>query len=373
MQFIDLGKQFDQLEARIRANIDKVLAHKKFINGPEVQELEQQLREFVGVKHVLCCANGTDALTIPLMAWGLEPTDAVFVPSFTFFASAEAISVAGGTPVFVDCDPVTFNMDPEKLEAAIRRILEEGVLKPRGIIAVDLFGLPADYARIEPIAAKYGLFLVEDGAQSFGASMGGRLSGSFGGVATTSFFPAKPLGCYGDGGAIFTNDDELAARIRSIHVHGQGSDKYDNVRIGLNSRLDTIQAAILLAKLTVFPGELDARDKVAARYTAGLRGVVGTPEIPQGCRSAWAQYTVKVEPEKRQNFLSALKDAGIPTAVYYPVPIHQSTAYKGLAPASTDLVVSERLSSEVFSLPMHPYLSDEEIDRIVEVIEGVAK
>jgi len=299
----------------------------------------------------------------------LRKDDAVFVPSFTFFASAEAISVAGGTPVFVDVDHASYNMDVPKLEEAIQKTIQEGKLNPRGIIAVDLFGLPADYDSLQKISQKYNLFLMEDGAQSFGARINEGRSCSFGDVATTSFFPAKPLGCYGDGGAIFTNDDTLADMMQSIHVHGQGSDKYDNIRIGLNSRLDTMQAVILLAKLTIFEKEIQMRNQVATEYTKRLSGMVETPVINPGMQSAWAQYTIKVPAEKRSQIIAGLKDSDIPAMIYYPVPIHQSTAYKNLQTAMTDMSVTENLCNVVMSLPMHPYLKTKDIAFVCDKLE----
>jgi dTDP-4-amino-4,6-dideoxygalactose transaminase len=373
MQFIDLGKQYDIIGAKIREDIDKVLNHRKFINGPEVKELESQLSRFVGVKHVICCSNGTDALTIPLMAWQLNKNDAVFVPSFTFFASAEAITIAGGTPVFVDCHKDTFNIDPNSLRKAIEKTKKDGKLNPKGIISVDLFGQLANYEVIQQIAVENNLFLLEDGAQSFGASVKGHRACSFGDVATTSFFPAKPLGCYGDGGAIFTNDDKLAEIMNSIHVHGQGSDKYDNVRIGLNSRLDTIQAAILLAKMAIFPKEIISRNQIAAEYSKKLEGLVETPVLPEGHVSAWAQYTIKVPVMKRTDIIKGLAASDIPTMIYYPVPIHQSTAYKNLQTTKIDMSVTESLCKVVMSLPMHPYLEAAEIASVCQKLEECLK
>ena len=370
MQFIDLHKQYEQIEAGVKAGLERILEHKAFIGGPEVKKLEEQLAEYAGVKHAICCASGTDALTIPLMAYGVKKEDAIFVPSFTFFASAESVSLAGATPVFVDSNEVSFNIDTVDLEEKILKVKEEGKLNPKGIIAVDLFGLPADFAEIRRIADKYGLFLIEDAAQGFGGSINGKKACSFGDVAGTSFFPAKPLGCYGDGGAIFTNDDELAKIIRSIHVHGQGADKYDNVRIGLNSRLDSMQAAILIEKLSIFDDELVKRDKVAQWYTEELSGVVETPVVPEGYTSAWAQYTLKAKSlEQRQEIIEKMKEKGIPVMIYYPIPIHKSGAYKDTV--SWNVEKCETLSDVVFSLPMHPYLEKEEVVYICDELKKI--
>lgn len=369
MQFIDLQRQFDRIEADIRTGMDAVYRHQQFIMGPEVKELEHALAGYTRSRHVISCANGTDALVLVLMAMGLEKTDAVFVPSFTFFATAESVTLAGGTPVFVDADPDTFNMCPDALQRAIQATLKKGELKPRGVMPVDLFGLTADYSQIIPIAKKYGMFVLEDGAQGFGGTCGGSKACSFGHAATTSFFPAKPLGCYGDGGAIFTDDDALADRLRSIRVHGKGSDKYDNVRIGQNSRLDTMQAVVLLAKLKVFDDEMDARNRVAAAYTAALQGVIKTPVVPEGSTSAWAQYTLVAQSNAhREEIISGLKAQGIPAMVYYPKPVHLSTAYSDMGYGEGSLPVCEDLSRRVVSLPMHPYLTDEEISRVSKAV-----
>ena len=359
MQFIDLQAQYRHLKQRIDKRIQAVLDHGKYIMGPEVQELEQKLAEFTGVKHAITCANGTDALTLCMMVLDIKPGDAVFCPAFTFFATAEAIAFAGATPVFVDSDAETFNICPVDLQKRIEDVLAQGELKPKAIIAVDLFGLPADYPALEAIAQKYQLKLIEDAAQGFGCSITDkqgncRKSGSFGDIATTSFFPAKPLGCYGDGGAVFTNNDEYASLLKSYRVHGKGSDKYDNVRIGINSRLDTIQAAILLEKLAVFPQELDARNSVAAYYNTALSARYKTPEIPSGYTSAWAQYTVVSE--ARDKAMNEYKAKGIPTVVYYATCMHQQSAFSHLGYKAEDFPVALKLSQTVFSLPMHPYL-----------------
>lgn len=371
MQFIDLHAQYELMEDSLKRRLDAILDNKHFIGGEEVGELEARLADYTGVKHVIACASGTDALTIPLRAYGLNEDDAVFVPSFTFFASGESVTLAGGTPVFVDVDTDTYNIDPDSLRKRIEEIKKEGRLRPRGVIAVDLFGQPAEHDRIDKIADENGLFVLEDAAQGFGGDIHGKKAGSFGHVAGTSFFPAKPLGCYGDGGAIFTDDDELAAIMKSVHVHGQGTDKYDNVRIGLNSRLDTIQAAVLLEKMDLFDDELKARDEVAARYNDKLSGLVKVPVVKEGYFSSWAQYTIQVEDaETRTRIIEALKEKDIPAMIYYPIPMHMSTAYSSDG-IQTSLPVSEDLRNKVMSLPMHPYLKKEDQDRICAVISEV--
>lgn len=364
--FVDLDAQFNRLEVEIRAAIDQVLKHGKFILGPEIFELEERLAAFAGVEHAVTCSSGTDALLMSLMAYDVGPGDAVFTTPFTFIATAEVISLVGATPVFVDIDPRTFNIDPALLETAVARIETEGKLKPRGIIPVDLFGLPADYDALREVTERRDLFILEDAAQSFGALYKGDRAGSLGDVAATSFFPAKPLGCYGDGGAVLTHDDGLVARLESIRVHGKGTDKYDNVRIGLNARMDTLQAAIVLPKLQAFAGELEARQRVAERYTQGLSAVVETPWVPEGLTSAWAQYSILSE--QRASLMAALKAERIPSAIYYAKPLHLQGAFAHLGYQEGDFPVAERTSQRILSLPMHPYLSDEEIDRIVDVI-----
>ncbi|WP_299140337.1 DegT/DnrJ/EryC1/StrS aminotransferase family protein [uncultured Vibrio sp.] len=354
MQFIDLEAQYNHLKEKIDHRIHRVLEHGQYILGPEVYELEEQLASFVGVKHAITCANGTDALTLAMMALGIEKNDAVFCPTFTFFASAETISFAQATPVFVDSDEQTFNICPEDLESKIKKTILEGKLTPKAIVAVDLFGLPANYPKIEAIAKKYNLRLIEDAAQGFGGSINGQMAGSFGDIATTSFFPAKPLGCYGDGGAIFTNNDEYAELLRSLRVHGKGTDKYDNVRIGVNSRLDTIQAAILLEKLYVFPEELEARNRSAAKYSLELNKTFVTPCVPEGYRSSWAQYTIMTS--DREQVINDYTSKGIPTMVYYRTCMHQQTAFSHLGYKEGDFPIAESLSQKVLSLPMHPYL-----------------
>ncbi len=351
------------------AAVLRVVHGGRYILGPEVGLFERDLATFCGAKNALGCANGTDAIALPLMAMGLRPGDAVICPSFTFAATAEVVAWLGATPVFADIDEATFNLDPGALSAALGTALQMG-LKPRALIAVDLFGQPADYDRIEAFCAENKLVLIADSAQGFGGNYKGRIAGSIGHVATTSFFPAKPLGCYGDGGAVLTADEELLATMRSLHVHGQGSDKYDNTRIGVNSRLDTIQAAVLLEKLKVFAAEIDQRQVVASRYAAGLEQVVLVPRVMEGCVSTWAQYTIRVPAMRRAGFIDALKARGVPTAVYYPKPLHQQTAYKRFPVAGNGLPVSERVCHEVVALPMHPYLDVATQDYIIEAVRA---
>ncbi|MCP5151342.1 MAG: DegT/DnrJ/EryC1/StrS family aminotransferase [Ectothiorhodospiraceae bacterium] len=369
MQFIDLKAQYAALEKDIRAAIDGVLAHGQFIMGPEVRELEAAMAEYVGVKHAIGCSSGTDALLLPLMAWGVGPGDAVFTTPFTFIATAEVVSLLGATPVFVDVDPRTFNIDPKALETAIDEVVAAGELRPRCVIPVDLFGLPADYDELRAVADSHGMLVLEDAAQSFGATYRGRRAGSLGHAAATSFFPAKPLGAYGDGGAVFTDDDELAARLDSIRVHGKGSDKYDNIRVGVNARLDTMQAAILKVKLAAFPGELERRQVAAQRYSQRLGNLVETPVVPDGYVSSWAQYSVLTD--RRDHLQAGLKAAGVPTAVYYPKPLHQQTAYASLGYSTGDFPVSESCAARIISLPMHPYLDEATQDRVVDAVAEV--
>ncbi len=368
ISFVDLKAQYRAYQPEIEAAIQRVLSHAQFINGPEVAALESALSEFSGAKHVVGCSSGTDALLMIMMAEGVGHGDAVFVPAFTFTATAEVPLLIGATPVFVDVDPDDFNIDPTNLEEKIEAVRAEGKLKPRGILATDLFGLPADYTVLQEIAGRYDLKLWDDAAQSFGGAMGARKVGTLCRATATSFFPAKPFGCYGDGGAVFTDDDDLAATMRSIRAHGKGGAKYDIVRVGLNARLDTIQAAILLAKLPHFSDEVERREKVAQAYDRALSGVLTTPVRRQGRSSAWAQYTVKVPAEKRSDVAAYLKQAGIPTAVYYPMPMHLQTAYKDLGGGPGTLPTSERLSQEVLSLPMHPFLSTEEVGKITSSV-----
>lgn len=371
MEFRDLKKQYNQLKTDLDAGIQKALLEANYISGPQVTELEQQLAAYVGVKHCISCANGTDALSLAVMAWGLGVGDAVFVPDFTFFSTGEIVSFAGATPIFVDVEEESFNISPDSLTEAIEAVLAEGNLVPKAIIPVDLFGRPADYDRIKPIAEKYDLKILEDGAQGFGGEIRGKKACSFGEIATTSFFPAKPLGCYGDGGAVFTDDDALAERMRSLRIHGKGTDKYDNVRIGLNSRLDTIQAAVLLVKLKAFAEyELQAVNEAADRYTKLLAPLVKTPAIPKGYVSSWAQYSILLkDQQQRERIQTALKAADIPSMIYYRKPMHSQKAFAGTECVKCDLSVTTSLCERVLSLPMHPYLSEQEQQAVVHVIE----
>lgn len=368
MEFIDLHQQYNVLKQAIDKRVLQVLSHGQYIMGPEVFELEEQLADYVGVKHAITCANGTDALQLSLMALNIGEGDAVFCPTFTFFATAEVIGLSKATPVFVDSESSGFNLCVAALEREICSVLKEGRLKPKAIIAVDLFGLPADYMKLEKLAKKYGLYLIEDAAQGFGGEIFGQKAGSFGDIATTSFFPAKPLGCYGDGGAIFTDSDELAELIRSYRVHGKGKDKYDNVRIGLNSRLDTIQAAILLEKLRAFPDEVVARNLVAKNYSANLAGKYALPNIPEGWLSSWAQYTLI--DERRDALVQHCKSNSIPVAIYYEKCMHEQTAFSYLDCTATRYPRATVLASSVFSLPMHPYLRKEQQGRVIEVLSS---
>ena len=374
--FIDLERQQQRIYATLMERIQKVLAHGQYIMGPEIRELEERLGDYAGVRHAVACSSGTDALLMALMAYGVGPGDAIFTTPFTFVATAEVIALLGATPVFVDIDPVTFNLDPRQLERAIHALrdgdssaypLPEGArrLTPRGVIAVDLFGQTADYGAIMALAKAEGLFVIEDAAQSFGALHHGKRACALADMAATSFFPAKPLGCYGDAGMIFTASDELADRLNSIRVHGKGSDKYDNIRIGLNGRCDTLQAAILLAKFEIFPEEVELRDEVARRYTERFSRAQGftAPQVLPGLRSVWAQYSVLSQ--ERGAAMQRLKEAGVPTAVYYPLPLHLQQGYAYLGYHQGDFPVSEQVALKIFSLPMHPYLSEEEQDYIV--------
>jgi len=377
--FVDLARQQHRILTKVEESIFNVLRHGQYIMGPEIKELEHKLADYVGVEHAICCASGTDALLLALMAYGVGPGDAIFTSPFTFISTAEVISLLGATPVFVDIDPRTFNIDPGCLERAIKACKEDNPgmyplpalslnsatsLEPKGIVPVDLFGLPADYDRVNAIAAEHGLFVIEDAAQSFGAEYHGKRACSLGDIGCTSFFPAKPLGCYGDGGAVFTEEGHLAERMISMRVHGEGKDKYDNTRIGLNARMDTLQAALLLPKLEVFPEEIVSRNRVAARYTEQLSPCesLQTPRVAEGLQSAWAQYSPLAD--HREKVQSALRAKGIPTAVYYPKPLHRQTAYRGLGYKEGDFPESESASRRIFSLPMHPYLSDEQIRMI---------
>ncbi|NMB36506.1 MAG: DegT/DnrJ/EryC1/StrS family aminotransferase [Bacteroidales bacterium] len=370
MQFRDLVKQYNVLKPDIDKAMIDTAASGGYIMGKAVKELEASLAEYVGVKHCISCANGTDALTLALKAWGIGAGDAVFVPDFTFFASAEVVSLEGATPVFVDIDEDTFNIDVNSLEKAIEKTIKEGKLVPKVIITVDLFGLPADYYAVKKIADKYNLLILEDGAQGFGGKTGERMACSLGDISTTSFFPAKPLGCYGDGGAVFTNNDEWATIMDSLRVHGKGSFKYDNVRIGMNSRLDTLQAAILQVKFEAFKSyEVEDINKAAALYTEKLKGIVKTPVIPEGYYSSWAQYTIQLKDKEQRDGLQAyLKEQGIPSMVYYPTPMHKQTAYKELNYPEESNPVTQRLCSTVLSLPIHPYITEEDIEKVCEFV-----
>lgn len=368
MEFRDLKKQYIRIKDEIDVGISEVLSSARFISGPQVKQLEQKLAEYVGVKHCITCGNGTDAITLALMTWHIGPEDAVFVPDFTFFSSGECPALEGATPIYVDVNQYTYNLDPKVLEEAIVRVKEEGKYKPKVVVAVDLFGLPADHIKIKAICEKYGLFLLEDGAQGFGGSINGKMACSFGDISTTSFFPAKPLGCYGDGGAVFTDNDEWAEYLRSIVVHGKsGNDKYNNIRIGMNSRLDSIQAAILLPKLKAFAEyELNDVNKVAAWYTEKLKeSELVLPIINNGFVSSWAQYTVQLpENVDRTTIQAKLKEKGIPTMVYYMKPMHKQGAFEGTDSAQADCPVTEKLCKTVLSLPMHPYLSMEKVEYV---------
>lgn len=371
MEFRDLKKQYEVLRPQMDVAIGEALTQAHYISGPQVSELEQQLAEYVGVRHCITCANGTDALSLVMMAWGIGPGDAVLVPDFTFFASGEVVAFAGATPLFVDVDARTFNLDPDRLEEKIKEVQVAGKYRLRAVVAVDLYGLPADYPRIEAICKKYGLLLLEDGAQGFGGAVNGRRACSFGDAATTSFFPAKPLGCYGDGGAVFTDNDEWAALIRSYAVHGKGSMKYDNVRIGLNSRLDTLQAAILQVKLKAFQEyELHDVQQAARWYNEALAHTGWTlPLVPQGFTSSWAQYTVQLpEGTDRAALQTKLKAQGISTMVYYPKPMHLQGAFAGTDSAIADCPMTERLCKTVLSLPMGPYLDIQNQERFLAAV-----
>jgi len=370
MEFRDLKAQYQRYKEEIDKAIQKVLVDASFIGGAEIKRLEDRLAEYVGVKHCITCANGTDAMSLVMMAWDIKEGDAVFIPDFTFFSTGEVVAFRGATPVFVDVDRNTFNIDTVKLEEAIQRTLDKGKLTPKAIIPVDLYGLPADHFEIDRIAKKYNLLVLEDGAQGFGGSINGKRACSFGDAATTSFFPAKPLGCYGDGGAIFTDNDELAELINSLKVHGKGDSKYDNIRIGLNSRLDTIQAAVLNVKLTAFiEHELDDVNRVYKLYTERLSDVVEIPVIPEGFHSSFAQYTIKLKNKEERDALQVkLKEVNIPSMVYYVKPMHKQRAFAEYENADSDFEVTNELCDKVLSLPMHPYLKEKEIIMISTVI-----
>lgn len=371
MEFRDLKRQYLYLKKEMDASIRKVIANTNFIQGSQVAELENVLAKYAGVKHCIACANGTDALQLALMAWQIGLGDVVFVPDFTFFSSGEVVSAVGAVPVFVDVDPDTYNMDCGSLEKMIQKTIAEGKLSPKAIVAVDLFGQPADYERIRSIAEKYHLLILEDAAQGFGGKIGEKRACSFGNIATTSFFPAKPLGCYGDGGAIFTDSDEWAELLRSYRVHGKGSSKYDNVRIGMNSRLDTLQAAVLLTKFPVFAQkELDWMQDIAVKYTERLKDVVKVPFIKDGFYSSWAQYTIQLpDKETRDGLQAYLKEQGIPSAVYYQKSMHRQQAFHNMTYDDRDYPVTDRLTEIVLSLPFHPYMKDEEISLVTDSIK----
>lgn len=373
MEFRDLKEQYNRLHGPIDYAIASVCSNANFIGGTQVRELEAQLAEYVGVKHCIACANGTDALVLSLMAWGIGKGDVVFVPDFTYFSSGEAVSVLGGTPIFVDIEESTFNIDPDKLEKAILKEFHRGKYNLKAVIAVDLFGLPANYERVKEICKKYNLLLLEDGAQGFGGKIMDKVACSFGDIATTSFFPAKPLGCYGDGGAVFTDNDEWAQLVRSYAVHGKGATKYDNVRIGMNSRLDTIQAAILQVKFKAFVDyELEKVNEAALMYDEKLSGLgLILPTVPDGYYSSWAQYTVKLPDHvKRERLQDIMKKSGIPTMVYYQKPMHLQAAYKGTDSSVAECSVTEKLCDRVLSLPMHPYMEKEDVELVAEKLQA---
>jgi dTDP-4-amino-4,6-dideoxygalactose transaminase len=367
--FIDVAAQRRRLGRAVDDALARVLAHCQFIQGPEVGALESALADFCGARHVIGCASGTDALMLLLMAWDIGPGDAVFCPAFTFCATAEAAALVGATPVMADVQAETFNLDPDSLRRSMATARRLG-LKPRVVIPVDLFGLPADHDAIAAVAAEHGLLVLDDAAQAFGATYRGKKLGALASATATSFFPAKPLGCYGDGGAVFTDDDSLAARVRSLRVHGEGADKYDAVRIGITGRLDSMQAAILLEKLKIFPEEVAARDRVAARYSENLADLVTVPRVGNESRSVWAQYTIRLAPGRRDALAARLKAQGIPTAIYYRKPLHQQEAYRRFPVADGGAPVSERLAEEVISLPMHAYLEPPVQDRVIAAVRS---
>ena len=377
--FIDVAAQRRRLGRAIDDAVSRVLTHCQFILGPEVRALETELAAFCGARHAISCSSGTDALRLVLMAWGIGPGDAVICPAFTFCATAEVVALCGATPVLADVQADTFNLDPASFERAVASATKSG-LKPRAVIPVDLFGLPADHDAIAAVAEAHGLLILDDAAQAFGATYKDRkLGAAYKGrkrgtsAAATSFFPAKPLGCYGDGGAIFVDDDDLAARLKSLRVHGEGVDKYDATGIGLAARLDTVQAAVLLEKLKIFPEEIVARNTVAQRYTAGLAGIATLPQVGNEATSVWAQYTIRLAPGRRDALAATLKVQGIPTAIYYAKPLHHQAAYRGFPVAEGGLPVSEQLAEQVISLPMHAYLDAPTQDRIVAAMRGALK
>jgi dTDP-4-amino-4,6-dideoxygalactose transaminase len=367
--FIDLAAQQKKIRKNVEAGFKRVLNHGAYIMGPEVYTLEKELADFCGAKHVLSCANGTDALALVLMAKKVRPGEAIFCPSFTFAATAEVIAWLGATPIFVDIDPKTFNIDIKSLKMAYKTAKDLG-LKPTGIIPVDLFGLPADYDKIESFAQENNLWLLCDAAQGFGGNYKGRKIGTIGLATSTSFFPAKPLGCYGDGGAVFTDNDELIDTLKSLRIHGMGSDKYDNIRIGMNGRLDTIQAVVLIEKLKIFEKEIKQRNKIAKAYNIALKDMAIIPEVPRGLTSTWAQYTLRVQPAQRAKLIDDLKAKGIPTAVYYPIPLHRQTAYKHFPSAGNGLPATDEVCAQVVSLPMHPYLTPDTQNIIIAAVRA---
>ena len=375
MQFIDLKAQYAKLNIEINENIQNVLNSGQYMMGDYVKQLEKELAEYVGVKYCVTCANGTDALQLALMAWGIKEGDAVFLPSFTFYSTAEVVSLVGATPIFIETNSETFNIDSNHLEKAIKDIINDGKLTPKVIIPVDLFGQPADYNQIINIAHKYNLYVLEDGAQGFGGSIKGKMACSFGDIATTSFFPAKPLGCYGDDGALFTDSEEFYQLLISLRVHGKGTFKYDNVRVGMNSRLDTIQAAILLPKLHAFKEyELDKRNQYAKLYTEYLKEYVKTPYVPNGYVSSWAQYTILLNSEDERNYLQEkLKEKDIPTMIYYPTPMHKQSVYKDYSFHLDELKKCEAISKTCLSLPMHPYLDNKTVVNITDTLVSILK
>lgn len=370
MQFRDLKSQYNHIKETIDANIQEVINDGNFIQGNQVKELEERLADYVGVKHCITCANGTDALQLALMAWEVGSGDAVFVPDFTFFSSGEVVSAVGATPIFVDVDSDTYNISVNSIIKMIEKVVNDGIYKPKVIVAVDLFGQPADYNELRKIADKYGMYILEDSAQGFGGMLGDKRNCSFGDISTTSFFPAKPLGCYGDGGAVFTDNSEWDELIRSYKVHGKGSSKYDNIRIGMNSRLDTIQAAVLLAKLPIFAGEeLENEQKIALKYTEKLKEYVKAPVIRDGFYSSWAQYTIQLKNSKiRDGLQKYLKDLGIPAMVYYQKPMHLQKAFDNSVYNDDDYPNTNRLCDTVLSLPFHPYMSDEDVELVTKSI-----
>ena len=375
MEFRDLKKQYDFNKESIDRAMKSVLDSTCFIQGSQVRELEERLADYVGVRHCIACANGTDALQLALMVWNIGKGDAVFVPDFTFFSSGEVVAALGGTPVFVDVDKATYNIDTKKLVSAIEMVLREGKYVPKAVIPVDLFGQPADYTEIKRIAKKYGLYILEDAAQGFGGSIESQRACSFGDISTTSFFPAKPLGCYGDGGAIFTDNDEWALLLRSLTVHGKGTSKYDNVRIGMNSRLDTLQAAVLLAKFPMFvERELEESRKLSEIYTEQLKDIVKVPEVKEGYHSSWAQYTIQLsENQDRQKLQEGLKTAGIPSMVYYQKPMHKQQAFSEFNYVEEEYPVTNELCKSVLSIPFYPYMEKEEAEIVAEKIIGCLK